>query len=99
MNEDYNDNHHNNAADESQQNLQRFEDNFTKKEASSSTDHYRRSFLILLEIPFVIPFKLRVKLFFALIEYEKDKLESSGRSIRINRGNAIRAKIRRDNVL
>ena len=62
---------------EAQQNAQRFEENFNVDAmAVSGGDiendaNYRRSFLILIEIPFVIPFKLRVKLFYALISMEK----------------------------
>eukprot|EP01084_Bolivina_argentea_P174691 302592_1 len=87
---------------ESQESLRRFEDNFNQiydEDEERDDKKYKRSFLILIEIPFVIPFKLRVKLFYALIEFEKNKLESSGNSIRMNRGNAIRTRIRRDNIL
>ena len=55
--------------------------------------------MILIDIPFVIPFELRVKLFYALIEHEKDKIESRGGSKRANFGNAIQIKIRRNHVL
>lgn len=65
--------HHDEVA-EAQQNAQRFEDNFNVDAVNGGDideGDYRRSFLILIEIPWVIPFKLRVKLFYALIAMEK----------------------------